>query len=172
MTEIKPMTFTFEQIEEQAKNHKEVMPTTSEMLFEYAELKRRESEAVSSITDDVVCRADVAQREFFESTHFTGDSERLTHEAMRAALTSVWPASPPSQPSTGVPDGWQLVPIEYVKAVEKASGIASDNSPCIDAVERDGGDDHEDPSCAIHHILYYAGLLLPSPPLSAAPKYG
>jgi hypothetical protein len=75
-------------------------------------------------------------------------------------------ASPPSHDETK----WQLVPIEYIRAVEKASGIASDHSPCIDAVERDGGDDHEDPSCAIHHILYYAGFLLPSHPLSAAPR--
>ncbi|WP_163004415.1 hypothetical protein [Pseudomonas viridiflava] len=34
--------------------------------------------------------------------------------------------------------------------------IASSYSPCIDSVEEHGGDDHEDPSCAIHHRLYYA----------------
>lgn len=56
--------------------------------------------------------------------------------------------------------GWKLVPVEYIEAVEKASGIASAFSPCIDMVERDGGDDHEDPSCAIHHILYYAHFIL------------
>jgi len=34
--------------------------------------------------------------------------------------------------------------------------IASSYSGCIDGVEEHGGDDHEDPSCAIHHRLYYA----------------
>ena len=38
------------------------------------------------VTDEEVALADVAQREFFESTPFTGDSELLTHHAMRAAL--------------------------------------------------------------------------------------
>lgn len=34
--------------------------------------------------------------------------------------------------------------------------IASSYSGCIDGVEEHGGDDHEDPSCAIYHRLYYA----------------
>jgi hypothetical protein len=38
--------------------------------------------------------------------------------------------------------------------------IASNYSGCIDGVEEHGGDDHEDPSCAIYHRLYYALLML------------
>lgn len=34
--------------------------------------------------------------------------------------------------------------------------IASNYSGCIDGVFEHGGDDHEDPSCAIFHRLYYA----------------
>ena len=34
--------------------------------------------------------------------------------------------------------------------------IASSYSGCIDGVEEHGGDDHDDPSCAIFHRLYYA----------------
>lgn len=34
--------------------------------------------------------------------------------------------------------------------------IASSYSGCIDGVEESGGDDHDDPSCAIFHRLYYA----------------
>ena len=34
--------------------------------------------------------------------------------------------------------------------------IASNYSGCIDGIEEHGGDDHEDPSCAIYHRLYYA----------------
>lgn len=34
--------------------------------------------------------------------------------------------------------------------------IASNYSGCIDGIFEHGGDDHEDPSCAIFHRLYYA----------------
>jgi hypothetical protein len=34
--------------------------------------------------------------------------------------------------------------------------LASSYSGCIDGVEEHGGDDHEDPTCAIWHRLYYA----------------
>lgn len=52
---------------------------------------------------------------------------------------------------------------ELLKALEKLAAvakgceqIASSYSGCIDGVEEHGGDDHEDPSCAIFHRLYYA----------------
>ena len=48
---------------------------------------------------------------------------------------------------------------EFKKLRDVAHGcyqIASSYSGCIDGVEEHGGDDHEDPSCAIHHRLYYA----------------
>jgi hypothetical protein len=34
--------------------------------------------------------------------------------------------------------------------------LASSYSPCLDSVDENGGDDHEDPTCAIFHRLYYA----------------
>jgi len=34
--------------------------------------------------------------------------------------------------------------------------LASSYSPCIDSVDENGGDNHEDPTCAIFHRLYYA----------------
>lgn len=48
---------------------------------------------------------------------------------------------------------------EFKKLRDVAHGcyeIASSYSGCIDGVEEHGGDDHEDPSCAIFHRLYYA----------------
>jgi len=48
---------------------------------------------------------------------------------------------------------------EFKKLRDVAHGcyqIASSYSGCIDGVEEHGGDDHDDPSCAIFHRLYYA----------------
>ena len=48
---------------------------------------------------------------------------------------------------------------EFKKLRDVAQGcyqIASSYSGTIDGVEEHGGDDHEDPSCAIFHRLYYA----------------
>ena len=48
---------------------------------------------------------------------------------------------------------------EFKKLRDVAYGcyqIASSYSGCIDGVEEHGGDDHDDPSCAIFHRLYYA----------------
>lgn len=104
----------------------------------YSHPVERES-AKAEVTDEMVCRADVAQREFFESTPFTGDSDRLTHESVRAALEAVAPMLASTRKScdlcdctgdihdqTGewrgecpyckpvsarVPEGWMLVPV-------------------------------------------------------------
>lgn len=84
----------------------------------------------------------------------------ITENAMRAALESF----ATSLPAARVPDGFVLVTREYVESVNKAAAIASAFSPCIDSVEENGGEEHEDPSCAIHYLLYYAGN-----PLAAAP---
>jgi len=49
--------------------------------------------------------------------------------------------------------------LALAKLHEVAKGcydIASSYSGSIDGVEEHGGDDHEDPVCAIHHRLYYA----------------
>lgn len=48
---------------------------------------------------------------------------------------------------------------EFKKLRDVAQGcywIASSYSGCIDGVEEGGGDDNEDPSCAIYHRLHYA----------------
>lgn len=53
----------------------------------------------------------------------------------------------------------EMLEREFKKLRDVAHGcyeIASSYSGCIDGVEEHGGDDHEDPSCAIHHRLYYA----------------
>ena len=53
----------------------------------------------------------------------------------------------------------EILEREFNKLRDVAHGcyqIASSYSGCIDGVEEDGGDDHEDPSCAIFHRLYYA----------------
>lgn len=53
----------------------------------------------------------------------------------------------------------EMLEREFKKLRDVAYGcyqIASSYSGCIDGVEEHGGDDHEDPSCAIYHRLYYA----------------
>lgn len=53
----------------------------------------------------------------------------------------------------------EMLEREFKKLRDVAHGcyqIASSYSGCIDGVEESGGDDHDDPSCAIFHRLYYA----------------
>lgn len=53
----------------------------------------------------------------------------------------------------------EMLEREFKKLRDVAHGcyqIASSYSGCIDGVEDHGGDDHDDPSCAIFHRLYYA----------------
>lgn len=53
----------------------------------------------------------------------------------------------------------EMLEREFKKLRDIAYGcyqIASSYSGCIDGVEEHGGDDHDDPSCAIFHRLYYA----------------
>ncbi|QEL64737.1 hypothetical protein OTERR_12610 [Oryzomicrobium terrae] len=96
-------------------------------------------------------------------------------EANNPRLVKVGPlyTRPVVAAPAGVPEGWKLVPVGYLEAVEKAAKIAGDYSPCIDAVEEAGGEAAEDPTWAIHHILYYAGFMLsaaPAAPADATPR--
>ena len=45
---------------------------------------------------------------------------------------------------------------KLTKIAEECEQIASNYSGTIDGIFEHGGDDHEDPSCAIFHRLYYA----------------
>jgi len=45
---------------------------------------------------------------------------------------------------------------KLTKIAEECEQIASNYSDTIDGIFEHGGDDHEDPSCAIFHRLYYA----------------
>lgn len=58
-----------------------------------------------------------------------------------------------------VPDGMQpsIDKIaQFVEVVRECERLASSYCGTIDGVEEHGGDDHEDPTCAIWHRLYYA----------------
>lgn len=46
--------------------------------------------------------------------------------------------------------------IELAEITRECEQIASNYSGTIDGIFEHGGDDHEDPSCAIFHRLYYA----------------
>lgn len=86
-------TYTDEQIENAIAWHnaptcEDCKTTLTDMLRAW--LAERKA-ARDGVTDEVVCRANVAQQEFFESTPFTGDSKKLTHESVRAALEAVAP---------------------------------------------------------------------------------
>ncbi len=49
---------------------------------------------------------------------------------------------------------------KYIDVVEGCYRLASVHSGSIDGVDEQGGDEHEDPICAIFHRLYYARFLV------------
>jgi hypothetical protein len=63
-------------------------------------LAERQAAKAGVVTDEVVERACIAA----EKMGFISSGATMRRVAMRAALASVWPTSPPSQPSTGVPE--------------------------------------------------------------------
>lgn len=52
---------------------------------------------------------------------------------------------------------------QFIEIVDGCYHLASSYSPCLDNVDEHGGDDHEDPTCAIFHRLYYAMFLVRKP---------
>lgn len=50
--------------------------------------------------------------------------------------------------------------VNYIEVVEGCYRLASVHSGSIDGVDEQGGDEHEDPICAIFHRLYYARFLV------------
>ena len=72
----------------------------------------------------------------------------------------------PVEPSTtvkqsltvgGVDERSSLATLErFVDTVRECYHLASSYSGCLDNVDEHGGDDHEDPICAVFHRLYYA----------------
>lgn len=52
---------------------------------------------------------------------------------------------------------------KYIEVVEGCYRLASVHSGSIDGVDEQGGDEHEDPICAIFHRLYYARFLVRKP---------
>jgi hypothetical protein len=101
------------------------LPTTANALERLAEnidleLKRRESEAVPV---GYMSPKDV---ERFDELHKAGNREfgvaHITSDESNTYAIKCYtsPPPPPSQPSTGVPDGWQLVPIEPTLAMQQA----------------------------------------------------
>lgn len=56
---------------------------------------------------------------------------------------------------------------KFVGIVDDCYHLASSYSGCLDGVDEHGGDDHEDPICAVYHRLYYA-MFLVRPILDAA----
>lgn len=49
---------------------------------------------------------------------------------------------------------------KFIKIVEDCYHLASSYSGCLDGVDEAGGDDHDDPICAVFHRLYYAMFLV------------
>lgn len=45
---------------------------------------------------------------------------------------------------------------QFLEVVRSCERLASDYSGSLDGVDEHGGDDHEDPICAVFHRLYYA----------------
>jgi len=56
---------------------------------------------------------------------------------------------------------------KFIQIVDDCYHLASSYSPCLDNVDEHGGDDHEDPTCAIFHRLYYAMFLVRKPATEA-----
>ena len=105
-------------------------PKCEDLYLKIAELERRESDLMEEIA-----RAGRVSFSFFEERDAL--QQRLTVAEQRIAMLER----------------------ELKKLRDVAHGcyqIASSYSGCIDGVEEHGGDDHDDPSCAIFHRLYYA----------------
>ena len=49
---------------------------------------------------------------------------------------------------------------KFIKIVDDCYHLASSYSGCLDGVDEAGGDDHDDPICAVFHRLYYAMFLV------------
>lgn len=86
---------------------------------------------------------------------------RLNAEAMYAAASYAAACEEidrlKAQPSTGVDERASLETLDrFVTVVRECYHLASSYSGSLDGVDEHGGDDHEDPICAVFHRLYYA----------------
>ena len=89
----------------------------------------------------------------------TGETTALVYSKLGDMLNAKAEAEALQQRLTVAEQRAEILEREFKKLRDVAHGsyqIASSYSGCIDGVEEDGGDDHEDPSCAIFHRLYYA----------------
>ncbi len=75
-------------------------------------------------------------------------------EKERDELRSLLATKPAGEQN--VPEGWMLVPKQFVTEVRRAAEIADSYSSSIDSIDEHGGEECEEPIWQIHHILYYA----------------
>lgn len=72
------------------------------------------------------------------------------YQAMSAAISAQDVSVPRELP--GIADRLE----RFIETVRGCERLASDYSGSLDGVDEHGGDDHEDPICAVFHRLYYA----------------
>ena len=121
-----------------------IPPKYEDLVFQLNELNKREAalreeiemaKQVQETTDAIVTMVDGQRDHWIEKCGLL--KQRLTVAERRS----------------------EMLEREFKKLRDVAHGcyqIASSYSGCIDGVEESGGDDHDDPSCAIFHRLYYA----------------
>lgn len=114
----------------------------------------RPADGVCVECGEVVQQAEQVPVGEFRASEYDGEPAFYWVDAIPPLGTKLYTA-PPAAPAQDVA-GLVKRMARFVEAVRECERLASSYCGCIDGVEEQGGDDHEDPTCAIWHRLYYA----------------